>query len=170
MIYKIVNTILRFIIKRYVLIILNLTTLLFCLYYLRGMFGFIHFITDMNREEIDHMNEMIDSIAGVFVAIGVLMEERETIMKMSGAQVRQHDDYLNEVAHHNGMGLLLIGLFMELISLIIDAPKNIINTIGTERYFYIFGFVVIFFAVLVLIDFIKDYLKTYFKPVPHKHQ
>jgi hypothetical protein len=168
MIYKLVNVILRFIVERYILVLLNLFTLVFSIYCLKGMFGFIHFISDMNNEEIDNMNEILDGIAGVFVAIGVLMEERETIQKVAQSHVKPYDGYLNEVAHHNGMGLLLIGLFMELISLMIESPKNIVNTHGIEIYLYIFGFVIILFAALIQIDFIKDYIKTYFKPVAAK--
>jgi hypothetical protein len=124
----------------------------------------------MNSEEIDHMNEILDGIAGVFVAIGVFMEERETILKISKANTRHLDEYLNEIAHHNGMGLLLIGLFMELISLVIESPKNVIDASGIEKYLYVVGFVLILFAVLIILDFIKDYVKTYFSKEHVKHE
>ena len=168
MIAKIVNGMLLWIVRRSVFISLNLVTLVFTIYCLKGMWGFIHFLSDMNQEEIDGMNEILDGIAGIFVAIGVLMEERETILKISGATLKPNDGYLNEVAHHNGMGLLLIGLFMELISLMIESPKNIVNTSGIEKYLYMLGFAVIFFAALIKIDFIKDYVKTYFKTPEQK--
>lgn len=169
MIYKLVSLMLRFIVRRSVFILLNVVTLVFSLYCLKGMSGFIHFFSKMSPEEIDHMNEILDGIAGVFVAIGVLMEERETILKISGAKPRSNDEYLNEVAHHNGMGLLLIGLFMELISLMIESPKNIVNTSGIEMYLYIIGFIVIVIAALIKVDFIKDYIKTYFKTPTLNH-
>lgn len=165
MIYKIVNTALRFIIKRYILLFLNLVTLIFCLYSLKGMWGFIHFLSDMKESEIEQINDMLNNIAGVFVAIGVLMEERQTIQHLAKAKTMQCDEYLNLVAHHNGMGLLLIGLFMELISLMIDSPKSIVNVHGAEIYLYVLGFIFILFAALVQIDFIKDYVKTYFRHV-----
>jgi hypothetical protein len=168
MIAKLVNGMLLLIVRRSVFITLNLVTLIFTVYCLKGMFGFIHFFSEMNQDEIDGMNEILDGIAGIFVAIGVLMEERETILKISGSSPKPNDIFLNEVAHHNGMGLLLIGLFMELISLMIESPKNIVNTSGIEKYLYILGFLIILFAGLIKIDFIKDYAKTYFKTPEHK--
>ena len=64
--------------------------------------------------------------------------------------------------------LLLIGLFMEIITLLIEAPKTIINTSGLEIYLFGFCFLLVIFSMLVEIDFVKDYIKSYFKQMKKK--
>ena len=163
MVYKIVNLILSFITKRIVFMSLNIITFVFSFYCLKGLFQFMHVFSSMSEQEIDQMSETLNGIAGVLVAIGVLLEERETIQKMANISTRPIDTHLNEVAHHNGLGLLLIGLFMEIITLLIEAPKTIINTSGVEIYLFGFCFLLVIFSMLIEIDFIKDYTKSYFK-------
>lgn len=163
MVYKVVNVLLSLITKRAVFIILIASTFIFSIYCLKGLFQFIHFFSQMSEQEIDQMSETLNGIAGVLVAMGVLLEERETIQKMANIIEKPYDSYLNLVAHHNGLGLLLIGLFMEIITLLIEAPKTIINTSGVEVYLFCFCFLLVIFSMMVELDFIKDYIKTYFK-------
>ena len=147
---------------------LNVITFTFSFYCLKGLLQFMHVFSSMSEQEVDQMSETLNGIAGVLVAIGVLMEERETIQKMAKLNVRPVDEYLNEIAHHNGLGLLLIGLFMEIITLLIEAPKTIINTSGFEIYLFGFCFLLVIFSMLVEIDFVKDYIKSYFKQMKKK--
>ena|SRR6185312_7451517 len=163
MVYKIVNLLLSLITKRIVFMGLNIITFTFSFYCLKGLFQFMHVFSDMSEQEIDQMSETLNGIAGVLVAIGVLLEERETIQKMAKINARPIDEYLNEVAHHNGLGLLLIGLFMEIITLLIEAPKTIINTGGFEIYLFGFCFLLVIFSMLIEIDLVKDYTKSFFK-------
>lgn len=162
MIYKILNVLLSFIIRPWVFILLNAGTFIFSFYCLKALFSFIHFFSATTAAETEDMSETLNGIAGVLVAIGVLLEERETIQKMSGITPSAADEYLNEVAHHNGLGLLLIGLFMEIVTLMIGSPKAVINTSGIEVYLFIFCFLLVVFSMLVELDLIKDYVKTYF--------
>ena len=163
MVYKSVNVLLSLITKRFVFIVIIIVTFTFSFYCLKGLFQFMHGFSSMSEQEIDQMSETLNGIAGVLVAIGVLLEERETIQKMANIAVKPIDEHLNEVAHHNGLGLLLLGLFMEIITLLIEAPKTIINTEGFEIYLFGFCFLLVIFSMMIEIDFVKDYVKSYFK-------
>jgi hypothetical protein len=163
MIYKLLNIILAFITRRLVFMTLILGTFVFSIYCLKGLFNFMHFFETMPPNDIEDMSETLNGIAGTLVAMGVLLEERETMLKMGKLKERPVDVYLNEVAHHNGLGLLLIGLFMEIVTLLIGSPKTIVNTIGIEIYLFVFCFLLVVLSMIVEIDFLKDYTKSYFK-------
>lgn len=123
----------------------------------------MHFFSSMPATDIEDMSETLNGIAGTLVAMGVLLEERGTIQKMAGVNPRPVDEYLNEVAHHNGLGLLLIGLFMEIVTLLIDSPKSVVNTDGIEIYLFGFCFLLVVLSMFVEIDFLKDYTRSYFR-------
>jgi len=118
----------------------------------------------MNPDAIDQMSDTLNSVAGVLVALGVLMECRMTIQKMTKKKIKDvHiEEYLNEVAEHNGIGLLLLGLFMEIVTLMIYVPNKLIDTSGIELYLFYSCFFFLIVSMLVEIDLMKDYFKTYF--------
>lgn len=113
---------------------------------------------------IAEMEELLDGFGGILVASGVFFEERETLRKMSGASISNElrNEYLNEVAHHNGMGLLLMGLFIEIGTQILEVPPRVINSDGMEITIFSICFLLSTFAFIILLDFLKDYTKTYF--------
>lgn len=118
----------------------------------------------METEVIDQMSDTLNSVAGVLVALGVLMESRVTIQKMIKAKIKNEhlQEYINEIAEHNGMGLLLLGLFMEIVTLVIYVPNKLIDTSGVELYLFYSCFFFLIISMLVELDLIKDYIKTYF--------
>lgn len=118
----------------------------------------------METEVIDQMSDTLNSVAGVLVALGVLMESRVTIQKMIKAKIKNEhlQEYINEIAEHNGMGLLLLGLFMEIVTLVIYVPNRLIDTSGVELYLFYSCFFFLIISMLVELDLIKDYIKTYF--------
>jgi hypothetical protein len=123
----------------------------------------------MSADAIEEMSDTLNSVAGLLVALGVLMECRATIQKMTKTKSNELEEYLNEVAEHNGIGLLLIGLFMEIATLMIYVPNKLIDTTGIEKYLFYSCFLFIIISMLVQIDLIKDYTISYFKkPKPHK--
>jgi hypothetical protein len=117
----------------------------------------------MDPDTIDQMSDTLNSVAGLLVALGVLMECRITIQKMTKTVNNELEEYLNEIAEHNGMGLLLIGLFMEIATLIIYVPNTLIDTSGIEIYLFYSCFLFIIISMLVELDLIKDYFISYFK-------
>lgn len=165
MIYKLLNHTLNLITKRFSFILINLLTFVFSIYCLQYLFSFVTvYSVTMNPETIDQMSDTLNSVAGMLVALGVLMEVRATIHKMTKYKAKNEplEEYLNEVAEHNGIGLLLIGLFMEIVTLLIYVPNKLIDTTGIEIYLFYSCFVFIVISMLVELDLIKDYFKTYF--------
>lgn len=163
MVYRLLNLTLNGIIARFSFILINLLTFIFSIYCLIYLFGFVKiYDKSMNPEIIDQMSDTLNSVAGVLVALGVLMECRATIQKITKTKNNSLQEHLNEVAEHNGIGLLLLGLFMEIATALIYVPNKLIDTSGIELYLFYSCFLFIFVSMLVEIDLIKDYIKTYF--------
>lgn len=129
------------------------------IFYLKNNWGL-----SASDHAIGEMEELLDGFGGILVAVGVFLEERETLRKMSGFEVKNAvlNDYLNEVAHHNGMGLLLMGLFIEIGTQIIEVPARVVNTNGMENSIFTICFILSTITFIILLDFLKDYIKTYF--------
>jgi hypothetical protein len=165
MVYKLLNFTLNGIITRFSFIVINLLTFIFTIYCMIYLSGFVKiYDKGMNPDAIDQMSDTLNSVAGVLVALGVLMECRMTIQKMTKKKIKDvHiEEYLNEVAEHNGIGLLLLGLFMEIVTLMIYVPNKLIDTSGIELYLFYSCFFFLIVSMLVEIDLMKDYFKTYF--------
>lgn len=164
MVYKLLNFTLNCIITRFSFIFINLLTFIFSVYCLIYLFGFVKTYNRMETEVIDQMSDTLNSVAGVLVALGVLMESRVTIQKMIKSKIKNEhlEEYINEIAEHNGMGLLLLGLFMEIVTLMIYVPNKLIDTSGVELYLFYSCFFFLIISMLVELDLIKDYIKTYF--------
>src|ERR1700744_1500320 len=102
--YKFINFLLKIITKRASLITINIFTFVFSIYCLRYLFDFVYNGSNPSPKEIEEVSDIVNSIAGVLVAFGVLLESRETIHKMTRTKSSHLERYLNLVAEHNGMG------------------------------------------------------------------
>ena len=144
--------------KRWFVIALVLGALIFCI-------RCVYMISPniLNGTMIDEVTKTLNGIATMFVALGVLLEERETILRMSKAELIDNDPYLNCVAHENGLGLLLLGLFMEILTILIEVPNSICNTDHIEKWLFLGTVGLVILSCLIMMDLIKDYVKTYFK-------
>jgi uncharacterized BrkB/YihY/UPF0761 family membrane protein len=115
---------------------------------------------------LDEMEDLIDGLAGILVAAGVFFEERETIRNITAHKTSETNPthiYLNEVAHHNGMGMLLVGLFMEIGTLVVRLPERVVTVTHTvEKYIFVVCFLLSVLAFVIMFDFLKDFVKTYF--------
>jgi hypothetical protein len=119
---------------------------------------------------LEDMEGLIDGVGGILVAAGVFLEERETLRKMAhrvgeriAAEETSHtQEYLNEIAHQNGMGLLLVGLFMEIGTLLVKMPSKFLDTNQNEKYIFAACLLLTGVSLFILFDFLKDYCKTYF--------
>lgn len=168
--YKLLNFVLNGITKRFSFILINLLTFIFSIYCLKYLFSFVMTYSVMNSDAIDQMSDTLNSVAGLLVALGVLMECRLTIQKMTKTESNDLEEYLNEIAEHNGIGLLLIGLFMEIVTLMIYVPNKLIDTSGIEKYLFYSCFLFIIISMLVELDLIKDYTVSYFKKPTHTNE
>lgn len=122
------------------------------------------------RPDLDHyvlheVEGIVDGLAGILVAAGVFIESRDTIRKMAKESHAEEEDKielrLNEVAHQNGIGILIVGLLMEIGTLLIGLPPRVIDAKRLERGIFATCAVLSMLAVVILYDFIKDYLLTY---------
>lgn len=124
-----------------------------------------HWSTPPTDKMIDDMENLIDGFAGVMVAAGVYMEEREAIREIALGEPEniplQH--YLNEVSLHNGMGILMMGLFMEVGTLVLEMPERLVNTDGIEKHIFGICLTLSVLSLIILLDFVIDYVSTYFK-------
>lgn len=113
---------------------------------------------------IEEMEELLDGFGGILVAAGVFFESRETLVIMSQKQVyhKTLDHYLTEVAHHNGMGILLMGLFIEIGTQVLELPTHVFNSDGLEYSIFVVCFLLSTISLIIIFDFLKDYIKTYF--------
>lgn len=115
-------------------------------------------------EAVEDLERLIDGIAGVLVAAGVFLESRETLRKMALHHTGETDPLqlrLNEVAHHNGMGLLLVGLFMEIGTALVGLPERFVNMRAAEGPVFAGCLVLTVIALAIIFDFVKDYVRTY---------
>lgn len=121
-----------------------------------------------SMDSIGEIQELIDGYGGILVAAGVFFEERETLRhlsKIKNVTIKEDSklqSYLNLIAHHNGMGILLMGLFIEIGSQILEMPSRVVNTDGIEVYILALCMILCYFAIIIMLDFVKDFGKTYF--------
>ena len=107
---------------------------------------------------------IVDGLAGVLVAAGVFLESRDTVRRIAYATPPPMDTVearISEIAAQNGMGVLMVGLLMEVGTLLIGLPRRVVDTSGFERT--IFGACALLSVVtlVILYDFLVDALLTY---------
>jgi hypothetical protein len=120
--------------------------------------------THPEHQALEEMEGLIDGLAGILVAGGVFFESRETLRNMALRKKEEEDPLqiaLNEVAHHNGMGMLLVGLFMEIGTALTGLPKRVFDFSGVERGIFAVCFALSLGALIIMLDFVKDFTRTY---------
>jgi hypothetical protein len=158
---KIGSVLLRGFVSRPSMILINTIGMLFCLYCFTAIMPMLWH--GYNKEDLEAMITTLNGIAGMFVALGVLYEERETILHIAKAKPIYFDGYLNTVAHENGLGLLVIGLFMEILTVSLEIPNKILDTSNVEYGMLVACCLMVLGAIAIQFDLAKDYIKTYFK-------
>lgn len=93
------------------------------------------------EKEFEEVVEVIDGLATILVGYGVVLEERETIMNLSGrvyfGERAFKEKHLNEQSHIYGMGLLIFGLLLEIVTQSIKLPHRILDTSNILGYLLI---------------------------------
>ena len=145
------------------MLIINITGLLYCVWCLFGIFPM--FSRSLSPEEIHSITTTLNGIAGMFVALGVLYEERADILKLTNAAETHREHYLNHVAHSDGMGLLVLGLFIEILTISIEIPNKILDTSHVETGLLIASLVMVVLAIIIQLGLTKDFIKTYIKQI-----
>ena len=96
--------------------------------------------------DTDKMERTLEGIATIFVAYGVVLEERESLMKFFRYYPLFQTDYeerIDHICHDYGVVFLLIGLLMEVIVQLVKIPDRVIDTANMEPY--VLGCGILFF-------------------------
>lgn len=90
--------------------------------------AFDYFMTDKN--DFDLIEDILDGIATILIAYGVALEERESIMEVFRLYPAMRDEIqqrIDKYCHFYGLGILLYGLFIEILVEVLKIPMNILN-------------------------------------------
>ena len=100
----------------------NFVLILLLLQGIWGVLGNYAHIAEMQ----DGMEEILEGLGTILVALGVALEERETLMKFIGvypAGLTPEQACVDHHCHGYGLLLLLVGLFVEVAVYIIRMPN-----------------------------------------------
>ena len=114
----------------------------------------------MSLHLIDSTEEILNNIATILVAVGVFFETREIFTRLANKDETSLQHRLNHIAEENGAGLLIVGLFLELICASIDMPDSFINTNGIEVYLFMVGVLLLLLVIPIIFDLIRDFFKN----------
>lgn len=156
------KTIFNFFGSKVIILSLAIYTLMITLEVIFKLYGIINSgitVGNISLQIIDSTEEIINNIATILVAIGVFYETREVFTRLAKRDSTV-DNILNHVAEENGAGLLIIGLFLELICATIDMPNGFINTDGIEIYLFMVSFLLLLLVIPIIIDLIVDFIKN----------
>ncbi|MFH1136756.1 MAG: hypothetical protein V1816_11815 [Pseudomonadota bacterium] len=129
----------RFFTHRYTLAFINLVLLVILSNCLWEAFSYLTDAID-NAGEIE---DVLDGLGAIFVAYGVALEERETLMRIFRLYPRLQnrlEEAVDHVCHVSGLLLLIVGLFMEVTVEAVKLPNRILNTQGVEGWVFGTGF------------------------------
>jgi hypothetical protein len=126
----------------------------------------LRFVREFSSEAaaLQEAEGIVDGLAGVLVAAGVFLESRDTLRRIAFVNPPPMDTVearVSEISAQNGMGILMVGLLMEVGTLLIGLPKRVVDTHGFERA--IFGACALLSVVtlVILYDFVVDAILTY---------
>ncbi len=101
----------------------------------------------------DMIEIILDGAATIFVAYGVALEERETIMRFFGLYPKYLgplEERVDHVSHFTGLMILIFGLFMEVAVEMVKLPNKVFDFPGIESMFFAIGVIFITLSVFIL--------------------
>jgi hypothetical protein len=119
---------------------------------------------DGDEHALREAEGIVDGLAGVLVAAGVFLESRDAVRAIAypgGAPVDTVEVRVSEVCAQNGMGILLIGLLLEVGTLFIGLPQRVLDTRGVERPIFAGCGALSAITLVILYDFVKDVALTF---------
>jgi len=99
------------------------------------------------------IENLLEGVATIFVAYGVALEERDTIMKVFKLYPKlesPEQGAIDKLCHFYGLSYLLIGLFMEVVIEIVKLPCRILSNAQAEKAIFIVGLLFCFAALFSL--------------------
>jgi hypothetical protein len=105
--------------------------------------------------DFDQIENMLGGPSSIFVAYGVALEERDSLMqffKLYPTYWNHAEEATDKACHFYGLCILLLGLFMEVSVELVKLPNTILNTEGIEVVIFAVG---LFFSVVALLLLIR---------------
>jgi hypothetical protein len=106
--------------------------------------------------DFNKIEDILDGIGIIFVAYGVALEERDTLMKFFNLYPKYENARENRTdlsCHFYGLCLLLLGLFMEVSAEVVRVPNMILNTEGIEGLIFGIGLLFCSLTIVTLLRF-----------------
>lgn len=131
-----------FFLHRYGMILFNSLVLIILALSLFDMAGMI--LDPAN--DADEMERALEGMAAIFVAYGVLLEERESLLKIFRFYPRfasEEESRTDHVSHTYGVLFLVIGLLVEVATGLVKIPDRIFNTVTLETSLFAVGTVLL---------------------------
>jgi len=87
-------------------------------------------------EPLKTAEEVISGLGVILIGWGVALEERHKLREIFGliGEREAREEAIDEACHRFGLGLLLFGLFAEIMVEAVRIPDDIINTSGIEKF------------------------------------
>ena len=104
--------------------------------------------------DFNQIEDLLDGISVIFVAYGVALEERDSLMSFFGLYPRYLSDIeeaTDHLSHFYGLCILLLGLFTEVVVEVVKIPNTFFNTEGAEGLLFIIGFVFLCLGSILLL-------------------
>jgi hypothetical protein len=98
-------------------------------------------LTEAVRLLLDQINNpaemelILDGIAIIYIALGVALEERDSLMKFFGLYPKcfsNQEEIVDRNCHFYGLLILIAGLLMEMSVELVKIPNRVLNTEGIE--------------------------------------
>lgn len=96
--------------------------------------GFLY-MQRTGMEPLKTAEEVISGLGVILIGWGVALEERHKLREIFGltGEREAREEAIDEACHRFGLGLLLFGLFAEIMVEAVRIPDDIINTSGIEK-------------------------------------
>lgn len=163
---RLLKVILNGVAARWYFMFKNMLTLVFSIYYIKYIVFKLIENNNMGQHGLDEINLTLEALGGVLVGLGVLMECRHIILRSMGKEFTPLQLYLNEISEHCGVGVLIIGLTIEVLTVVMIVPTEVINMTGWEIYIYSANILLVVCACIINFIFIKECGKTFFREPP----
>jgi hypothetical protein len=127
-----------FILHRYGIVLFNCLLLLILA---SSLFDMAIMIKDP-ANDVDEMERTLEGVAAIYVAYGVLLEERESLLKIFRYYPRfasGQEGRTDHVCHDYGVLFLVIGLLVEVATGLVKIPDRIVNTASLETALFAAG-------------------------------
>jgi len=109
-----------------------------------------------SADDAVQMDSIMNAIATILVAYGVVLEERESIFKSAGiypAAVCEKESRIDHLCHNYGIAFLVVGLFIEVTTEIVKIPCQVINFSAVEKPIFAVGMMLSVASIFMLLYF-----------------